>query len=486
MSFSLKHKVVLLIVLIALVLSTATITVSTKALTDIVRKNYENYAERVAHTTAAVVDSDALARLQSSTKEIYDSLKPEERVSSDDWGSDEFYEYLSHFETISKTKDYQLINSQLHTIQDNNHVDCVYTCYVDPDTEKFIYLVDAADEEPCPIGCFDPLYEQNRQLLKDPTIGFPTYTTNTKEYGYLATSGVPVYNSSKKVVGYAMVDVSMDDIASERHKLLSVLIGMQVLITIMIVIISIILVNRMVVDPVNRLSQAARDFCQDEDMIHHNHFSSLDIHTNDEITDLAQSMKHMEQDLNDKISNLLQTRSELTASRNEVDRMNEIALKDALTGVHNKRAYDSAMHRLEESVKDGAGSARFGLAVIDLNGLKAINDTYGHEKGDIAIKKLCGIVCNVFSHSPIYRIGGDEFVVILKNHDLRDIEKLMTEFNSILLTISQNADLPPWEQVSASIGYASYDADRDGTPDGTFRRADRAMYLRKQQMKQKI
>ena len=290
MSFSLKHKAVLLIIVIALVLSTATIAVSTKALSDIVRKNYENYAERVAHTTAAVLDADALARLQVSTKETYDSLKPEERVSSDDWGSDAFFEYLSHFETISQTKDFQLINRQLHTIQDNNHVDCVYTCFVDPDTEKFIYLVDAAEEDPCPIGCFDPLYEQNRQLLKDPTIGFPTYTTNTKEYGYLATSGVPVYNSFNKVVGYAMVDVSMDNIASERHKLLSVLIGMQVVITAMIIIFSIILLNRMVVDPVNQLSQAARDFCQDEDMAHHNHFSSLHIRTHDEISDLADSM----------------------------------------------------------------------------------------------------------------------------------------------------------------------------------------------------
>ena len=59
----------------------------------------------------------------------------------------------------------------------------------------------------------------------------------------------------------------------------------------------------------------------------------------------------------------------------------------------------------------------------------------------------------------------------------------MTQFNSALLTLSESADLEEWEKVSASIGYAVYDSERDDTPDETFRRADRAMYMRKQEMK---
>ena len=164
--------------------------------------------------------------------------------------------------------------------------------------------------------------------------------------------------------------------------------------------------------------------------------------------------------------------------------MNELALMDALTGVRNKRAYDNAIEELAKSLTDEAGHSReFGLAVIDLNGLKQINDTYGHEKGDIAIKDLCRVVCSVFAHSPVYRIGGDEFAVILKGHDLENIDKLVERLSSELSEMSSDESRQPWERVSAAVGYAIYDAERDDSTGNIFRRADRAMYMRKQEMK---
>ena len=195
-------------------------------------------------------------------------------------------------------------------------------------------------------------------------------------------------------------------------------------------------------------------------------------------------MKAMEQDLNDKITRLFHTTNELSATRQEADRMNELALMDALTGVRNKRAYDNAVDELAKSLAaDSLHSREFGFAVIDLNGLKQINDTYGHEKGDIAIKELCSIVCSVFSHSPVYRIGGDEFAVILKGQDLQNIDKLVDRLGSDLGKISSDDSRQPWERVSAAIGYAIYDAERDESTGNIFRRADRAMYMRKQEMK---
>jgi diguanylate cyclase (GGDEF)-like protein len=249
--------------------------------------------------------------------------------------------------------------------------------------------------------------------------------------------------------------------------------------------ISIVLVNYAVVRPVNQLSQAAKDYRNDEDVTNHSHFKELEIRTQDEIEDLSESMKKMEQDLNDKIANLLQTTIALTESRIEISKMSEIAMKDAMTGVRNKRAYDNDIQMIEQSLADDpdGSAAKFGLAVIDLNDLKKINDTYGHEKGDIAIKKLCGIVCAIFSHSPVYRIGGDEFTVILQGQDLDNIKTLLKNFDSIVKNLNENDKLEPWEKVTASIGYAVFDADRDGTPDGTFRQADRAMYMQKQKMK---
>lgn len=484
MRFSLKHKAVLIIIVISLLLSAVSIIVSVKFVSDIIRDNYEKEATNLSRTVAAVVDAGAVERLRGITEKIYDSIDAEQRISSDDWGSDAFYAYLSNFEALSDSEDYMIIHRQIRGIQDENDVDCVYIAFVENESEKFVYLVDAAEEDACPVGCFDPLYEENRRILKDPTIGFPTYTTNTEEYGYLATSGTAIYNDNGKVVGYAMVDVSMADIASLRSRMIATLLGLQALVIVLVIVVSTVMLNRAVIQPVNQLSQAAKDYRNAEDLTNHNHFKKLDIHTHDEIEDLSESMKKMEQDLNDKIANLLQTTNELNASRMELSKMSEIAMKDAMTGVRNKRAYDNDIQIFEQSMNDVSdGTYELGLAVIDLNGLKTINDTYGHEKGDIAIKKLCGVVSSVFAHSPVYRIGGDEFTVILRGEDLDNIETLINSFNSILLSLKEDTGLEPWERVTAAIGYAVFDADRDESPYGTFRRADRAMYLQKQEMK---
>ena len=487
MRFSLKHKAVLIIIAITLVLSAISIIVSVRFVSDIIRNNFESEATNLSRTVAAVVDADAVENLRNATEKIYDSIDAEKRVSSDDWGSDDFYAYLANFEALADTEDYKTIYNQIRKIQDVNNVDCIYLSFVETESEKFGYLVDAAEEDPCPIGCFDPLYEENRRLLEDPTIGFPTYTTNTEEYGYLATSGTSIYNDEGNVVAYAMVDVAMPYIASARNRMLTILLGLQALVIAAVIALSTMLVNRAVVKPVNQLSQAARNYQNDEDLANHSHFKELDIHTNDEIEDLSESMKKMEHDLNDKIANLLKTTKELNASRMEVSKMSEIAMKDGLTGVRNKRAYDNDMQVLEQSLNEGSeGASDFGLAVIDLNGLKRINDTYGHEKGDMAIKKLCSIVCSVFSHSPVYRFGGDEFTVILTGQDLNNIETLTDRFNASLLKLEENDSLDPWEKVTASIGYAVFDPEKDETPGGTFRRADRAMYLHKQEMKAQL
>ena len=83
--------------------------------------------------------------------------------------------------------------------------------------------------------------------------------------------------------------------------------------------------------------------------------------------------------------------------------------KDSLTGVGNKTAYIKKTNEINEQIRNGFKD--FAVVMIDINGLKAVNDNYGHANGDLYIKGCCHIICEVFKHSPVYRIGGDEFAV---------------------------------------------------------------------------
>ena len=114
-----------------------------------------------------------------------------------------------------------------------------------------------------------------------------------------------------------------------------------------------------------------------------------------------------------------------------------------------------------------------------MNGLKETNDTYGHEKGNIAIRNTCAVICEVFHHSPVYRFGGDEFVVVIKDRDYAQIEDRVREFREA----AARTQGEPWEKVNAAIGYALFEGD--DTVDDVFRRADHIMYENKKEMKAK-
>ena len=203
-------------------------------------------------------------------------------------------------------------------------------------------------------------------------------------------------------------------------------------------------------------------------------FENLNIHTGDEIETLAESMALMEESLNRNVSNLVQVSDALEKSE-------KLAVKDALTGIRNKLGYNREAERLENEI--ASGTAKFGLAMIDLNFLKVMNDEYGHEKGDLALINISKIICDIFLHSPVFRIGGDEFIVILQNNDYDKAPELIKQFEDKIDAIAQDESLPPWERVSASLGCAMYDPAIDTGVDDVFQRADKAMYLRKIEMK---
>jgi diguanylate cyclase (GGDEF)-like protein len=284
------------------------------------------------------------------------------------------------------------------------------------------------------------------------------------------------------VVAFSNVDIDMEEIRARQRSFTLMTFAILFALAVVVCIIGFIIVNRAVVAPIRRLTDTASNYIKEENEsgTHHG-FADLKIASNDEIGELANSMKQMESDINDYYTTLFAAKQEIISTREEANRMSEAANRDALTGVRNKRAYDNMLADIDQEIK--AGGAVFGIAMVDLNYLKTINDEYGHDKGNIAIKKLCRLICVTFSHSPVFRIGGDEFAIILKNSDYENIQELVAKFEQELAKDNLNSELPPWEKTSAALGYTFYQPEEDKDADTVFRRADSLMYERKREMK---
>ncbi len=156
---------------------------------------------------------------------------------------------------------------------------------------------------------------------------------------------------------------------------------------------------------------------------------------------------------------------------------NEMARRDELTHVKNKMAYHEMEKELQRRIEGGCGA--FGIVVCDINGLKLINDTKGHKEGDEYIKACCMVICRIFHHSPVFRIGGDEFAVILQGEDFASREKLMS---SLRKQVEENIRFG--EGPAVASGMAVYQPGEDHSAEDVFNRADNQMYENKMRLRE--
>ena len=163
--------------------------------------------------------------------------------------------------------------------------------------------------------------------------------------------------------------------------------------------------------------------------------------------------------------------------KKELGSAKRLAYTDSLTGVKSKHAYVEKEEQLDQMISDKVAE-KFGVVVFDLNGLKRINDTRGHDTGDEYIIAACRLICDNFKRSPVYRIGGDEFVVILDGEDYKNRASILGSFD---LKIEKNLKN---DRVVVATGMSEYDPERDHCYKTVFERADSIMYQRKKILKQ--
>lgn len=246
------------------------------------------------------------------------------------------------------------------------------------------------------------------------------------------------------------------EIDKEKNELIRQILIATVLICVFFIFIT-VRTARSIIRPLKELNEAAKKIAEGDLAV------PLVHQTKDEVGTLADSFR--------------QTVSHL---KKYMDYINSLAYRDALTGVKNKMSYEEAVKNLEEQMH--SGTPKFAVIIFDVNGLKTVNDTYGHDFGDMLIVNACRVIGKSFCNSSCYRIGGDEFAIILENSDCDNYRQLMKDFIMNMERENQNiADKK--SRLSIASGVAVYSRETDMTYANVFRRADQAMYENKARMK---
>lgn len=187
----------------------------------------------------------------------------------------------------------------------------------------------------------------------------------------------------------------------------------------------------------------------------------------------------LDYDGKDEIGVLARTFSRVTANlKKYITDLNDLAYADALTSLHNKGAFDIMVKDIQTQLDNPEAALEFAVCIFDCNRLKQVNDQNGHDKGDIYLKETAEIICEVYEHSPVFRIGGDEFAALLLDRDYRDRDELLRVFDEKCKEKRiQGSDA--WEKVDVARGMAVYDPKEDQSVNDVVRRADKIMYENK-------
>ena len=153
------------------------------------------------------------------------------------------------------------------------------------------------------------------------------------------------------------------------------------------------------------------------------------------------------------------------------------ARTDELTGVKNSTAFKEHVDQLDARIAAKEKNLEFAVVMFDINDLKQTNDTRGHKSGDAEIRETSRLICGTFQHSPVFRVGGDEFVAVLTGSDYAQRDVLISVFHDVSDTNRRTGSGPV-----VAAGMTEF-RDGDTKFSDVYQRADRLMYENKKATK---
>ena len=320
--------------------------------------------------------------------------------------------------------------------------------------------------------------ETAKKYLEAYESGHLSFFEEVSEWGDDYTGLLPLYDSS----GNRVAALCMDGDILEIHTILkghtTNTISIIIMLGVLFAIVFFIWIDINITHPIKLLETSVVRFAERSHQQRDMNALVLDmpeIHTDNEVESLAHAVVRMSENMRDYVSDIIDAEKELA-------KMNVIAHRDAMTNVGNKTAYEQYVEGLNRQIE--AGAAEFAIVMMDMNDLKRINDGCGHEKGDLYLKKGCAVFREIYRHSPVFRVGGDEFVAVLQGQDYERRYTLMEcARRDFANTLKGGREDCPWERLSVAIGMAEYDPEANERVEDVMNRADRSMYDEKGRMK---
>jgi diguanylate cyclase (GGDEF)-like protein len=176
------------------------------------------------------------------------------------------------------------------------------------------------------------------------------------------------------------------------------------------------------------------------------------------------------------ISNSLENVRKLITLNSAVNELDRLYTIDPLCGIYNRTGFIRTADEKFQMCKLRGEKAI--IAFVDMDGLKNINDKYGHKEGDYGLKKLAEVLSDCCKEGWFCaRFGGDEFILFGENASDRDAEELCSNFEKRLEMINNTGNKP--YKISASIGTVVSDINEEQSLFGIINQADEIMYEQK-------